>query len=95
MGYAGSPDGQPVEPETEPERRTVMAPDMQARRDAFLMLTDEKPPAEPDRWLVVWDEVEHDGWKWTNWRSFNAHAPAEAFAAALMEHAQIHDLDYQ
>ena len=66
--------------------------DMQARRDAFLMLTDERPPAEPKRWLVVWEMT--DGFdEWTEWARFDESIAAEMLAIEM--NGQVHDLDAQ
>ena len=72
-----------------------MAPDMQARRDAFLMLTDEKPPAEPKRWLVVWGATSID-FGWNNWASMiDAGLDAETAVNEGYHGVAVHDLDAQ
>lgn len=72
---------------------TVTDDRMQKRRDAFLMLTDEKPPAEPGRWLVVWGATSVD-WGWTNWEE-KAEADADAADATQegLHGVKVHDLD--
>ena len=75
-----------------------MAPDMQARRDAFLMLTDERPPEQPKRWLVVWTEDDRAGTKWTEWAQYDFGMDAEHARKQIARRgidAQIHDLDAQ
>lgn len=74
-----------------------MTVDMKARRDAFLMITDEKPPAKPKRWLVVWT------WKiplesWTEWSAFDSEDEALECVRRLgapAAPASVYDLDAQ
>ena len=74
-----------------------MAPDMQARRDAFLLLTEERPPADPKRWLVVW--TDHTPTEtWTEWAQYDFGMDAEHARKQIARRgidAQIHDLDAQ
>lgn len=51
-----------------------MAPDMQARRDAFLRITDERPPIVTLKWLVTWinEAREYD------WSQYDTKSDAEA-----------------
>lgn len=72
-----------------------MTIDMQARRDAFLMLTGEIPPNRPKRWLVVWGDEGAD-FGWNNWASA---VEAQADAADAIDDGfssvGLHDLDAQ
>lgn len=69
-----------------------MTIDMQARRDAFIMLTDEDPPERLKRWLVVWEM--NDGIdEWTEWARFDEPIAAEMLAIEM--NGQVHDLDAQ
>lgn len=67
-------------------------PDMEARRDAFLMATDELAPSRPGRWLVTWTDESgaHD------WSVYDRPVDAIAKAGLIQSKglaARIHDLD--
>ena len=66
--------------------------DMQARRDAFALLTDERPPNEPKRWLVMWGEALNG-----EWRTFGSEVAAWHFARTELDGwwISVRDLDNQ
>ena len=70
---------------------TVTDDRMQKRRDTFLMHTDEKPPAEPKRWLVVWVDIDVHGTKWQEWSNYEVEDDARRRAAGMS--GKVYDLD--
>ena len=68
---------------------------MQARRDAFLMLTDEVTVTDPKRWLVVWGATSVD----FGWNTWDTKEEAESDALAAIDEGffevKVHDLDAQ
>jgi hypothetical protein len=68
--------------------------DMQARRDAFTLLTDEKPPENLKRWLVVWTDHAPSE-TWTAWAMYDSEDEAVTCAELGATDAQAHDLDNQ
>lgn len=73
-----------------------MTIDMQARKDAFLMLTDERPPEQLERWLVMWT-ARDSGYLWTEYHQFTDVREAETWRQKYVPetNAKVYDLDAQ